>query len=86
MFGSILREDFGSESDLDILVTFSPKANWGLLDHVKMQIELQEILKRNVDLVSKRGLEQSQNWLRREEILSTARVLYSKDEAIHASR
>jgi uncharacterized protein len=86
LFGSALREDFRPESDLDILVTFSDDAGWSLLDHVQMQLELQALLKRDVDLVSKRGLDHSQNWLRRNEILSTAQVLFSEYGAAHAER
>jgi predicted nucleotidyltransferase len=86
LFGSALRDDFGPDSDLDILVTFATGADWGMLDHVQMQQELQALLQRNIDLISKRALERSRNWLRRQEILSTAQVLFSEQEAIHATR
>ena len=36
LFGSALRSDFGPDSDLDVLVSFSPEADWGLLDHLQM--------------------------------------------------
>jgi predicted nucleotidyltransferase len=85
LFGSALRDDFGPDSDLDLLVTFAADAEWGLFDHVKMQQELQASLKRRIDLVNKRALERSENWLRREEILKTARILFSKREAVYAS-
>ena len=65
--------------------TFSPDADWGLLDHVQMQQELQALLRRNIDLISKRALEQSQNWLRRKEILGTAQVLFPGQKQIHAT-
>jgi predicted nucleotidyltransferase len=77
LFGSALRDDFGPESDLDMLVTFSPSANWGLLEHFQMQQELVTMLGRDVDLLTRRAVEQSRNWLRRREILSTAQVLYA---------
>jgi uncharacterized protein len=76
LFGSILRDDFRSDSDIDLLVAFAPEADWGLLDHVQMQHDLQEILGRDIDLVSKRAIENSENWIRRQEILSTAEVIY----------
>jgi predicted nucleotidyltransferase len=79
LFGSALREDFRAESDLDILVTFAPNADWGLLDHVQMQLELEKIFQRSVDLISKRALERSTNWIRREEILKTAQIVYSEE-------
>lgn len=76
LFGSILRDDFAADSDLDVLVSFSPTADWSLLDHVRMEKELENLLGRKVDLLSKRALEKSHNWLRRQAILNTARVIY----------
>jgi predicted nucleotidyltransferase len=77
LFGSVLRDDFGPESDLDVLVTFAPDADWGLLDHYKMEQELVTLLGWDVDLLTRRSVEQSRNWLRRREILSTAQVVYA---------
>ena len=77
LFGSVLREDFTSESDIDVLVTFAPDAHWSLLDHVEMQDELKTIFRRNVDLVSRRGIERSRNHIRRKEILDSAEVIYA---------
>lgn len=77
LFGSVLRDDFGPESDLDVLVTFVPGADWGLLDHYQMKQELATLLGRDVDLLTKRSVEQSRNWLRRRAILSTAQVVYA---------
>jgi uncharacterized protein len=78
LFGSILREDFHLNSDIDVLIAFAPEADWGLLEHVQMQQELQSILGREVDLVSKRAIERSSNWIRRQEILSTAQPIYAQ--------
>jgi predicted nucleotidyltransferase len=86
LFGSVLRDDFGRDSDVDVLVTFAEDADWGLLDHVQMQHELQALFQRNVDLISRRAVERSENWLRRPEILDTARVLFSTQEAAYATR
>jgi predicted nucleotidyltransferase len=72
VFGSLLRPDFGPSSDVDLLITFDPNATWSLIDHERMEQELTEIVGRKVDLVSRAGLEQSANWIRREMILSTA--------------
>ncbi|GBD96358.1 MAG TPA: nucleotidyltransferase [Nitrospirae bacterium] len=77
LFGSVLREDFSPESDLDVLVTFAPDARWSLLDHVEMQDELKIIFGRNVDLISKRGIERSRNYIRRKEIIESAEVIYA---------
>ncbi len=72
LFGSALREDFRSDSDLDLLVSFAPEADWSLLDHVAMEEELASILGRKVDLVSRRAIERSSNWIRRKAILESA--------------
>lgn len=77
IFGSALRDDFGPASDVDILVTFASDAQWSLLDHVEMQDELKSLFGRNVDLVSRRGIERSRNEIRRREILNSAEVIYA---------
>jgi hypothetical protein len=76
LFGSVLQEDFGPSSDIDVLVTFEPDARYTLFDHVDMQEELKIIFKRNVDLVSRRGIEQSRNYIRRKAILDSAEAIY----------
>jgi predicted nucleotidyltransferase len=76
LFGSALRDDFGPNSDIDLLVTFSLQAQWSLFDHMAMEEELTEMLGRKVDLVSRRGLERSQNWIRRRGILQSAQRVY----------
>jgi predicted nucleotidyltransferase len=53
---------------------------------MQMQQELRDLLQRNVDLVSRRAIEQSKNWIRRKEILTTAQVLFSEQEASRATR
>jgi uncharacterized protein len=78
LFGSILRDDFSVHSDVDVLVSFSPHASWGLLDHVQMEEELSALLGRPVDLLSRKAVEHSHNWLRRREILRTAEVVYEE--------
>jgi hypothetical protein len=77
LFGSILRDDFRPDSDIDLLVTFAPTTRWGLLAHVRMERELSQILDRPVDLIEKAVIQESPNWLRRNEILQTAQVIYA---------
>lgn len=72
LFGSVLRDDFGPDSDIDILVTFAPEASWSLLE----QDELKMIFGRDVDLLSRRGLEHSRNYLRRKAILDSVEVIH----------
>jgi len=74
LFGSVLREDFRPDSDIDVLVTFADDAHWSLYDWVDMIEELKTILGREVDLLSKKGL---RNPFRRQEILSTREVIYA---------
>lgn len=76
LFGSVLRDDFGPGSDLDVLVTFAPEADWGLLDLVRMEQELAELLQRKIDLFTRQAVEQSHNWIRRREILNNTQVIY----------
>ena len=75
-FGSVLRDDFGSDSDVDVLVGFAPGSDWSLLDHAAMQDELAALLNRKIDLVTRRAVEKSDNWIRRKNILSTAEPVY----------
>lgn len=77
LFGSALREDFRPESDVDLLVTFDASAEWSLLDHVRMQQELSDLLGREVDLVSRRAVEGSPNMVRRRAILDSAETIYA---------
>lgn len=76
-FGSVLREDFQPDSDVDVLVAFSSDADWSLFDHVAMEEELAAILGRKVDLVSRRAIERSSNWIRRRAILESAESYYA---------
>ena len=76
LFGSVIRDDFRPDSDIDILVTFDPVAQWTLLDHADMQDELRAILGRDIDLISRRGIERSQNHIRRREIINSATMIY----------
>ena len=74
LFGSVLREDFRPDSDVDVLVSFSPAAPWSLFDLVTMQDELHEIFGRPVDLVEREGL---RNPFRKRNILSSREIIYA---------
>lgn len=76
LFGSALRDDFRPDSDVDVLVQFNAEARHTLFDMVFMQEELQRIFGREVDLVSRRGIETSRNYIRRRAILESAEVIY----------
>jgi predicted nucleotidyltransferase len=76
LFGSVLRDDFRPDSDIDVLVTFAPDAEWSLFDHMHAEEELSQLLGREVDLVSRRAVEESRNYIRRKAILRSARTIY----------
>ena len=77
LFGSVLRDDFGPESDIDVLVSFEDSARHTLFDMVRMEGELKALFGREVDLVSRRGIERSSNQLRREAILEAAETIHA---------
>ncbi len=77
VFGSVLREDFHPDSDIDVLVTFAPEAKRGLTETLQMQDELKAMFHREVDFIVKTALKKSQNWLRRQTILDSAQVIYA---------
>ncbi|MGQ9823177.1 MAG: nucleotidyltransferase family protein [Thermogutta sp.] len=77
LFGSVLREDFRPDSDVDVLVAFLPEARHSLFDLARMQEELEGILGRKVDLVEKSALEKSRNYIRRKAILSSLETIYA---------
>jgi predicted nucleotidyltransferase len=72
LFGSVLRDDFGPDSDVDVMVRFAPNAPWSLTSWLAMQHELEVIFQRNVDLVERAAIEHSDNRFRKREILATA--------------
>jgi hypothetical protein len=76
LFGSILGDQFTPDSDVDFLASFTPEADWSLLDHLRMEEELKAIVGREVDVVSRRAVERSGNQLRRTNILATAETVY----------
>jgi len=76
IFGSATQGDFRPDSDIDVPVTFAPDADWTLFDHVVMEDELRSIFGRDVDLVSRRGIERSRNPIRRQAILDSTEVIY----------
>lgn len=77
LFGSILRDDYRPDSDIDVLVRFTEPHHWSVLDHLAMEAELSELLGRRVEMTSRRAVEQSHNWIRRREIQGSARTLYA---------
>ena len=77
VFGSILREDFRPDSDIDVLVTFEEDVRIGLFAFARAELELEAILGRPVDLTTVEGVKEGLNARRQQEILSTSRTLYA---------
>jgi uncharacterized protein len=77
LFGSVLRDDFGPDSDVDVLVTFAPDTRWSLFDIVHIEDELRELFQRDVDLSERIAVEKDPNYILRKHILSTARRVYA---------
>jgi len=73
LFGSVLREDFGRRSDVDVLVEFQPEARIGLIALASLMFALENLLGRKVDLVPKDGLKP----LIRDDVLAQASVIYA---------
>jgi predicted nucleotidyltransferase len=78
LFGSVLRDDFQPDSsDIDVLISFAPDAHWTLFDWVEVEEDARQLFQRKVDLISRRGIERSQNYLRRQTILNSTQVIYA---------
>jgi len=76
VFGSILCDDFHANSDIDFLYVLKPNTHWSFRDLLQAEEELTQLVEREVDLVSKVTIEQSHNWLRKRNILLSAKVIY----------
>jgi uncharacterized protein len=76
LFGSVLRDDFRPDSDIDVLVTFAPETTQSPSDLIAMQEEIEAIFGRKVDLIDRIGVEHSRNYIRRREILNSATTVY----------
>jgi len=74
LFGSVLRDDFGDESDIDVLVSFYDNAEWNLFDIIDMKYELEAVLNRSVDIIEDGAI---RNPYRLKEISRTKEVIYA---------
>ncbi len=79
LFGSILRDDFRPDSDIDILASFALNTSWNLFDFIQMQEQLESMLGRDIDLTQK---QQINNPFSRKEILRTCHIIYSEKRTI----
>jgi len=78
LFGSSVRDDFGPDSDVDLLVSFDADAPWSLWDVLRMRDELQQVFGREVDLVERDAI---RNPFRRRRILESREIIYGGRKA-----
>lgn len=76
VFGSILRDDFSTNSDIDLLISYLPSAPRGLIEKIILKEKFEYLFKRRVDLISKISMAKSRNWIKRQSILNSAEVIY----------
>jgi predicted nucleotidyltransferase len=77
VFGSAAQGKLRPDSDIDLLVTFAPDADWSMFDHYRMEGELVELLGREVDLVSNRAVQENPNPIFRRQIFGSAKEIYA---------
>jgi len=77
VFGSAAAGVLRPDSDIDLLATFDPSADWTMFDHYRMENELAELFARDVDLVNVRALEENPNRIYHQQILNSAKVVYA---------
>ena len=78
LFGSSLTDKFNNESDIDILVSFNENSHYGLFELAEMKSDLEKIYGRDVDLVTRKSVEKSSNYIRRESILSNLKSIFAE--------
>ena len=77
LFGSILREDYRPDSDVDFLVTYAPDKRWRPWGELPEQVEMETLLGRKVDWITRKSVEASANPLFRRAVLTQAEVIYA---------
>lgn len=77
LFGSVLRDDFGADSDVDVMLTFAPDSRHTLLDIVRIGNELEALFGRYVDISERRAIERSDNHISKKRILGSAKRVYA---------
>lgn len=76
LFGSVLRDDFRPDSDIDMLVAFTPGTRHTLFELARMEEELTALFGRRVDLVERTAVEKSDNYIRRKHILDSLQPIH----------
>jgi uncharacterized protein len=81
----VLRDDFRPDSDVDVMVEFAPDAHPTFTTLEQMEEDLQQIFDRDIDLITRQGIETTRNYLRRQEILSSSQLIYVARNPVSAS-
>jgi len=76
LFGSVLRDHFRPDSDVDVIVTLGPDASRRFSDWLQMEEELERSFGRDVDLVSRRAVDESDNSIRKRHVLTHMETVY----------
>jgi hypothetical protein len=77
-FGSVLTDKYNNNSDIDVLVSFSDKTSYGFFELYEIKEELEKLLGRKVDLLTKRGVNNSRNYIRRKSIFDNSKLVYAE--------
>ncbi len=75
-FGSVLREDFNADSDIDVLVSLTPEPSIDLFDFFDLEEQFKNLFQRDVDLLDRETVESDKNWIRRRGILNHIQIIY----------
>lgn len=78
LFGSVLRNDFNQNSDIDLLVTFAENARITFFDLDNIENQFSVLFNRTVDVVTRKAIENSPNWIRKQNILGTFQIIYEQ--------
>jgi len=78
LFGSVLRDDFNDDSDIDLLVTFAQNAKISFFDLDSIENQFSLLFNRQVDIVTKKAIKNSHNWIRKQNILDNSKVIYEQ--------
>lgn len=74
--GSVLRDDFGPDSDVDVMISLSPQTRFGLMKYGRLIYDLRQLIGRKVDVVLRKEIEASSNRFRKRDVLSNHRTIY----------
>jgi len=77
IFGSYIRNELREDSDVDVLISFKDNVKYTLFDMVHIQKELENMFERKVDVITKKGLENSRNHIRKKAIFNEAKLIYA---------